>query len=255
MPALVLLLSLASFATSQPAGVDTKTVDVSSFSTIDSCFPADVVVKPGESYSVELLAEADVLPYLTASVRRDTLYLGYSRSFTTAKPLRATVTMGAGALKGIRASSGGKLYVESGFSVSSLKIETGSGANVNVPDVDLESVEISSSSGSTVYLSKTGNAAIACSSGAMVFIDASSSVEVDASSGAIVEVDGTTDTTITGDVNSGAIVRYTDGTCDISETFPFTAACEKVDELGLRIDPEAPPVRSPRPEIRVEGSC
>lgn len=213
---------------------ESETITVKSFESVTTSLPGKVVVKPGDEYSVTFTADPAVLPALSASVSGKTLRLEAKKSFTTDKAITAEVTMSETGLKSLSTSSAGDIYLEEGFDVKSLTLESSSAGNVYVEGVDLEDATLISTSAGYIFLSKTKNAKVTASSAGDIYLEASGTVTVDLSSVGSVKVEGSPTTTITGSASSIGAVQYTDGSCTVdSDTDIFGPKCEQISGFSV----------------------
>lgn len=233
--AILMLITSKGVVNAQEVRIKTVSgaIELEPFSKIYSCFPSDVVVRPGKNYSATLTGEPSVITALSFSVQNDTLYLSVNKEIETSELLRATITMPKDSLETLTVLNSGNLYLEKGFLLQSLSINTDSGGNINMPDVDLESVAITASNGGFIYLSKTKDAKVILSVGANVNLVATGRIETRLSSGANLLVDGSQDTIISGSGYNGAKIIYTEGVCGVQSSNIGEEICEKVPEIGF----------------------
>lgn len=106
--------------------IEEQTRALSGFNAISSTGSVDVFVKQGNSYSVVVRADGNLLNYIKTEVRNNTLIISVTRNIWHAKTLEVHITMKA--LQKVSMSGSGDFYCNSPFPVQNLQlILSGSG--------------------------------------------------------------------------------------------------------------------------------
>ncbi len=106
--------------------IEEQTRALSGFNAISSTGSVDVFVKQGNSYSVVVRADGNLLNYIKTEVRNNTLIISVTRNIWHAKTLEVHITMKA--LQKVAMSGSGDFYCNSPFPVQNLQfILSGSG--------------------------------------------------------------------------------------------------------------------------------
>jgi hypothetical protein len=106
--------------------IEEQTRALSGFNAISSSGSVDVFVKQGNTYSVVVRADGNLLNYIKTEVRNNTLIISVTRNIWHAKTLEVHITMKA--LQKVVMSGSGDFYCKSPFSVQNLQlILSGSG--------------------------------------------------------------------------------------------------------------------------------
>jgi hypothetical protein len=132
--------------------VETETHQLEEFNALVVEYPAEIVVRQGDSERVIIEAEDNLLPQLGTEVRGDTLYFESTERYwdnrvNPTEPVFVTLTVIE--LKDLQFSTAGKLLVESLFT-DSLELSISGAGDVTLEDLDAESLDFS--------LSGAGNA-------------------------------------------------------------------------------------------------
>ena len=228
---MIRLFSTAAIAALFMAGIataETRTFDVGSFTEIDVSGGLDVEFTTGGAQSVTVLNKKDDFSDIVVEVKGDTLILKRKKKNWGGgwkKRPRYLVTVSAPVLSAIEASSGSD--VDGTGLTGAVSIDTSSGADVTVRDIQASSVGLESSSGSDISVAgtctdvradsssgsdieakalKCETARAEASSGSDITLYASKSLRADVSSGADVNVYGNP-TDVRSDKSSGGSVR------------------------------------------------
>lgn len=192
---------------------ETETRNLESFTGIHVSSGIDATLVAGNSNKVEITASGIELDKVVTKVSGDRLKVGFDQKnnwkFWNNKKRKVEVTITYNStLDFVSSTSGASVHANNTISSKNLKLNTSSGANMDI-SIEANKVNIDVSSGSRMDVS--GNAkyvGIDISSGAS--LDASglesAEVNVDGNSGSSAKVFATNKLTV--DVNSGASVRY-----------------------------------------------
>ncbi len=116
--------------------VITEKRDVNDFTAIELDYPAQVTVRQGESVSVKIEAEDNVLPGLQTRVRGETLEVSYrSNDGKYVNPTKTVkITIVVKDLKDVEITSAGQLYLE-GIKTDELDISVSGAGDLNLEDI------------------------------------------------------------------------------------------------------------------------
>ena len=123
--------------------IEEETRKVSDFNAIDIRYPAEVVIKQGESESLTIEAEDNLLSQITTEVRSGTLVIengedNFSKRVDPTRPVKLTITVTD--LEEINFSSAGQLTVES-LKGDTLKVYLSGAGDITLNDLDLNRLE------------------------------------------------------------------------------------------------------------------
>ncbi len=139
--------------------VETKTYRVSDFDAIVVDYPAEFTVMQGESESVEIEAEDNLLPQLNAEVRNGTLHLenterNWRNRVNPTKPVLVKIT--AVELNRVQFPTAGKMLIE-GLRTESLSVSVSGAGDVNLTDLDAGSLDFSLSGAGNINVDGMAN--------------------------------------------------------------------------------------------------
>ena len=125
--------------------VETATYQVSDFDTIVIDYPADITVVQGESGSVEIEAEDNLLVQLSADVESGTLRFenterNWSDRVNPTKPVLVTITVVE--LNRVQFPTAGKMLIEN-LQTISLSVSVSGAGDVNLTDLDAGNLDFS----------------------------------------------------------------------------------------------------------------
>ncbi len=125
--------------------VDTATYNPDEFQAISVDYPGDYIVKQGNSESVTIQAEDNLLPQLVTEVRNGTLHVenserNWSDRVNPTKPVRITITVVE--LNRIQFPTAGKMMVEE-LQTDSLSLSVSGAGDVNMTDLDAGTLDFS----------------------------------------------------------------------------------------------------------------
>jgi hypothetical protein len=132
--------------------VKSETREVAEFQSISIDYPADITVKQGKSESLEIEAEDNLLPQLSASVRNGTLYLenterNWQERVNSTKPVIVTITVVE--LDSVQFPTAGKMLID-GLQTDSLIISVSGAGDVTLTDLDSGNLEFNLSGAGNV---------------------------------------------------------------------------------------------------------
>lgn len=118
---------------------------VSGFDTIVIEYPADVTVLQGESEELEIVAEDNLLPQLSAEVRNGTLYVenkenNWRDRVNPTQPVLITITVVE--LNSVQFPTAGKMLVD-GLQTASLSLSVSGAGDVNLRKLDAGNLDFS----------------------------------------------------------------------------------------------------------------
>ncbi len=120
-----------------------STREVSDFSAIELDYPAQVTVTQGETTSVKIEAEDNVLPGLQTRVRNDTLEVFYKvedgKHVNPTKPVKITIVVKD--IKEVNFGSAGELTLE-GIETSKLDVSVSGAGNLKLNDITVKSLSV-----------------------------------------------------------------------------------------------------------------
>jgi hypothetical protein len=193
--------------------VVSETRDVSGFDAIDVEYPAEVFVRQGNSESLEIEAEDNLLPNLKTQVRNGRLEIFYRREggkhVNPTKTVRITIMVKD--LNDVNFSSAGEITIEK-LKTDNLDASLSGAGNLNLEDVQLEGLEVSLSGAGSLSASGTADNLDASISGFGDFKGADlhsqdAHVSISGAGSATVWVDNNLDAQISG---AGSISYYGD---------------------------------------------
>jgi len=100
--------------------IEEQTRALSGFNAISSSGSVDVFVKQGNTYSVVVRADGNLLNYIKTEVRNNTLIISITKNIWYAKTLEVYITMKT--LQKVVMSGSGDFYCKSPFSVQNLQL-------------------------------------------------------------------------------------------------------------------------------------
>jgi hypothetical protein len=142
---LAVLLVLSACGVVGSGQVQTETRQVSGFTRIDLAGSGEVTIEQGETESLTIEADDNVLPRLTSEVSNSTLVLGTKRGITinTKSPIRYRVTVKD--LTGVSVSGSGSVRAQ-GLTLQMLAVEISGSGTVDVSGSAVEQdIEVSGS--------------------------------------------------------------------------------------------------------------
>jgi hypothetical protein len=135
-----------------------QTRDVSDFTAIELDYPAQVFISQGNTVSVEIEADDDVLPGLKTEVRGDTLRIYYKADdgdrFSPTKTVRITIVVKD--LKDVEFDSAGELTIE-GLKTDGLEVSLSGAGNLELDEVDVKDLSVSLSGAGSMAASGTAD--------------------------------------------------------------------------------------------------
>jgi len=134
--------------------VETRVYQVTDFDAIVVDYPADFTVLQGESESVEIEAEDNLLPQLNAEVRNGTLHLenterNWSERVNPTEPVLVTITVVE--LNRVQFPTAGKMSIES-LQTESLSVSVSGAGDVNLTNLDAGSLDFSLSGAGNINI-------------------------------------------------------------------------------------------------------
>lgn len=125
--------------------VETENREVSDFNAIVVGYPAEISIRQGETESLEIEAEDNLLPQLSAEVRNGALHLenserNWSERVNPTKPVLVTITVVE--LNNIQFSTAGKMLVE-GLQTDSLTVSVSGAGDISLTELDAEDLDFS----------------------------------------------------------------------------------------------------------------
>jgi hypothetical protein len=132
--------------------VKSETREVAGFQSISIDYPVDITVKQGKSESLEIKAEDNLLPQLSAEVRNGTLHLenaqrNWQERVNPTKPVVVTITVVD--LNRVQFPTAGKMLID-GLQTDSLAISVSGAGDVTLTDLDAGSLEFNLSGAGNV---------------------------------------------------------------------------------------------------------
>ena len=139
--------------------VKSETRQVSDFDAIAIEFPAEITVQQGDSESVIIEAEDNLLPQLALEVRDGTLHFEnterqWSERVNPTKPVLISITVVD--LKEIHFASAGKMLID-GLQTDSLKIAVSGAGDLTLKDLDVNTLEFKLSGAGNIYADGTAD--------------------------------------------------------------------------------------------------
>jgi hypothetical protein len=188
----------------------TETRNVSNFKGVDVSAGIDLYITMGETESVKIVADDDIIDRIITEVKDGVLHIYVKQNnwfnWSGKETRKAYVTVKE--LNRIEASSGADVISENTLKGEGLKISVSSGANVNV-DVYYKNLDVNASSGSDAKIrGKVKNLTADSSSGSDINAGELESVfcKASASSGSDVTVNVSDE--LQANASSGADVKY-----------------------------------------------
>lgn len=124
--------------------VVTETREVSGFDAINVEYPAEVFIRQGNSESLEIEAEDNLLPNLKTTVRNGRLEIVYRREgnkhVNPTKPVRITIVVKD--LEDVNFSSAGEITIEK-LKTDNLDASLSGAGNLNLVDVQIQGLQVS----------------------------------------------------------------------------------------------------------------
>lgn len=124
--------------------VVTETRTVANFTSLSIDFPAEVTIQQGNTQSVRLQAEDNLLPQLSTRVSNGVLYIedGEPRSSRRVYPTKAVqISLTVTDLKGMDLPSAGTAHIE-GLQTNSLKITVSGAGNLTLSRLNVSDLEL-----------------------------------------------------------------------------------------------------------------
>ena len=123
--------------------VETETRQVAEFQSISVDYPADITIRQGDSESVTIEAEDNLLPQLAANVRNGTLYLenierNWQDRVNPTKTVLVTVTVVE--LNKVQFPTAGKMLIE-GLQTDSLTVSVSGAGDVTLTELEAGELE------------------------------------------------------------------------------------------------------------------
>ncbi len=136
--------------------VVSQTRDVSDFDVIDVEYPAEVFIRQGNSESLEIEAEDNLLPNLRTEVRNGRLEIFYRREGGKhVNPTKTvTITIVVKDLKDVNFSSAGEITIEK-LETDNLDASLSGAGNLNLDDVQIKGLQVSLSGAGSLNASGT----------------------------------------------------------------------------------------------------
>jgi hypothetical protein len=138
--------------------VITQTREVSDFLAIDVRYPAQVFIKQGNTESVKIEAEDNLLPGLQTRVRNSTLDIFYrsenGKHVNPRKPVRITIVVKD--LAEVDFSSAGELTIQ-GLKTDSLDVSLSGAGNLKLDDIQVKYLGVSLSGAGSMTASGTAD--------------------------------------------------------------------------------------------------
>ena len=138
--------------------VVTETREVSGFDAINVEYPAEVFIRQGNSESLEIAAEDNLLPNLKTEVRNGRLEIFYRREGGKhVNPTKTvTITIVVKDLNDLNFSSAGEVTIEK-LKTDNLDASLSGAGNLNLEDVQIEGLEVSLSGAGSLNASGTAD--------------------------------------------------------------------------------------------------
>ena len=139
--------------------IETETREVEDFQAVSIRYPAEVVIIQGESESVEIETDDNLLPQISTDVRDGTLVIennedDWSDRVNASDGIKITITVQD--VNEINFSSAGTLDVN-GLTTDELDLSLSGAGEVNLNDVDMDSLEIRLSGAGNIEASGTAD--------------------------------------------------------------------------------------------------
>ena len=133
--------------------VETEFHQFPEFNSIAVEYPADITVQQGKSEELEIEAEDNLLPQLSAEVRNGTLYLenterNWRDRVNPTKPVRVTITVVK--LNHVQFPTAGKMLID-GLETDSLAISVSGAGDVTLTDLDAGNLEVNLSGAGNIH--------------------------------------------------------------------------------------------------------
>jgi hypothetical protein len=212
--------------------VKSESRQVSNFDAIRVEYPAEIIVTQGRSESLEIEAEDNVLPQLSANVRNGTLYLenteeNWSERINPGKPVIVTITVVD--LKEIQFPTAGKMRIE-GLETDSLTVSVSGAGDVNLTDLNAQNLNFSLSGAGNINADGKGETLRLAISGLGSFNGGDlqsqeASVQISGAGSATVWAEDTLDANISG---AGSIEYY--GDPDVNERISGVGSVSKAGD-------------------------
>ena len=202
---------------------------VEGFNSISVSAGINLFIEQGDSETLKIEAEDNVVPLLITEVRNGRLEIHYKEfirlGFKLTRPVNVYVTVKQ--LDELKASSGSSVKTEE-IKTNSFKINLSSGAFGQFI-VQAAEINVNASSGTSILISgKTDKQIISLSSGGSYDAEdlASKSAEVDVSSGSSVKINVSDNLNV--NISSGGIVQYK-GTPKVSSNISSGGILKNID--------------------------
>lgn len=186
----LLLMSCCSYQSTKGSGnVITENRTVSDFSKIECSSGLIVYLSQGDTHSVKVVADDNVIESITTKVSNNTLVINHRGNFRNVKSLKIYVTFVS--LDKLNVSSGSMVSAEENLDMGNLNINVSSGAIVKMKG-EVKNLVVKSASGSILSCEKfkAKNCTLNAGSGSVCDVYASGNLIINASSGSVVNYYG-----------------------------------------------------------------
>jgi Putative auto-transporter adhesin, head GIN domain len=133
--------------------VVTETRDVSGFDHVEIHGGGNLYLVQGDSETLEIEAEENIMPYLTSRVINDTLILEFDdsdrKNFITTRPINYYLTMED--IHGLVISGGGDIETQK-ITTSDLKIDISGGGNLDIDHMEADTLQAHISGGGDIRI-------------------------------------------------------------------------------------------------------
>jgi hypothetical protein len=138
--------------------VITQTREVSGFDAVNVEYPAQVLIKQGNTESLKIEAEDNLLPNLKTQVENGTLEIFYKREngkhVNPTKTVKITITVKD--LTDVDFTSAGELMIEK-FKTDNLDVSLSGAGNLNLEDIQVRALDVSLSGAGSMTASGTAD--------------------------------------------------------------------------------------------------
>lgn len=151
--ALLVVLVIASSACNIVRGsgdIVSESREVSGFDSIDLSGSGDVIITQGETESLTIETDDNVMEHITSEVRGGTLYLG-TEPRTNVIPTRLVFTLGVDELRAADVSGSGSIEADS-IETDSLELNVSGSGSVNVDSLAADDLKVGISGSGEVQL-------------------------------------------------------------------------------------------------------
>lgn len=133
----------------------TETRSVSGFDGLNISVPGEVHITSGSTFKVEVTAEENLMPYLETDVRSGKLHIYFSRNVRDVDGLRVDITMPE--LTFVQLTGSANLHSHQAFTGNALELEVTGSGEVNLEQLDFESIQTTLSGSGTITISGIAN--------------------------------------------------------------------------------------------------